>query len=50
MTKKTSGVVEVKLDETNAEKINKSIKDGKLTIQVQGRNFKLTRIGRTLFQ
>ena len=38
------------IDETNAEKINKSIKDGKLTIQVQGRNFKLTRIGRTKFR
>lgn len=50
MTKKTSGVVEVMLDATNAEKLNKSLKNGVVTIQVQGRNFKLTRIGRTLFQ
>ena len=50
MTTKTSGVVEVKLDKTNAEKLNKSLKNGVVTIQVQGRNFTLTRIGRTLFQ
>lgn len=50
MTKKTSGVVEVMLDKTNAEKLNHSIKNGTVTIQVQGRNFILTKIGRTLFQ
>lgn len=42
---KTTGVIEVMLDETNADKLNRS-----KTIQVQGRNFTLTRIGRTLFQ
>ncbi len=50
MIKKTSGVVEVMLDATNAEKLNNSIKNGVVTIQVQGRNFTLTRIGRTKFQ
>ena len=47
---KTSGVVEVKLDEANAEKLNNSKKKGQVTIQVQGQGFTLTRIGRTLFQ
>lgn len=47
---KTSGVVEVKLDEANAEKLNNSKKNGQVTIQVQGQGFTLTRIGRTLFQ
>lgn len=50
MTKKTSGVIEVKLDEANAAKLNNSYINGQLAIQVQGRNFTLTRIGRTLFQ
>jgi hypothetical protein len=49
-TMKTSGVIEVKLDEDNAKKLSASKKDGQQMIQVQGRNFKLTRIGRTLFQ
>lgn len=47
---KTSGVVEVKLDEDNAKKLNASKTNGQTMIQVQGRNFKLTSIGRTLFQ
>jgi len=47
---KTTGVVEVLLDEANAEKLNKSLSDGTIPIQVQGRNFTLTRIGRTLFR
>lgn len=49
-TMKTSGVIEVKLDEENAKKLNGSKKNGQTMIQVQGRNFKLTNIGRTLFQ
>jgi len=47
---KTSAVVEVMLDEANAEKLNNSKKNGQLTIQVQGQGFTLTRIGRTLFK
>lgn len=51
MTPKTSGAIEVKLDEANAEKLNNSFNNnGQLAIQVQGRNFTLTRIGRTLFR
>ncbi len=50
MTTKLSGVIEVKLDKANAEKLNNSYINGQLAIQVQGRNFTLTRIGRTLFQ
>lgn len=50
MTTKPSGVIEVKLDKANAEKLNNSYINGQLAIQVQGRNFTLTRIGRTLFQ
>ena len=47
---KTSGVLEVTLDETNAEKLNKSLNNSLVPIQIQGRSFTLTRIGRTLFQ
>ena len=47
---KTSGVIEVKLDENNAKKLNASKTNGQTMIQVQGRSFKLTSIGRTLFQ
>lgn len=50
MKTKLSGVIEVKLDKANAEKLNNSYINGQLAIQVQGRNFTLTRIGRTLFQ
>lgn len=50
MKTKLSGVIEVKLDEANAAKLNTSYINGQLAIQVQGRNFTLTRIGRTLFQ
>ena len=48
--KKTSGVIEVKLDEDNARKLNASKVDGKVTLQVQGRNFTLTAIKRGLFE
>jgi hypothetical protein len=43
------GVIEVVLDEENAEKMNSTVqKYG--TIQVQGRHFNLKKIGRVLFQ
>lgn len=49
---KTSGVVEVMLDEQAAAKLSKKYEtEGTLpSIQVQGKNFTLTSIGRTLFQ
>ena len=47
---KTSGILEVTLDEANAEKLNKSLNNSLVPIQIQGRSFTLTRIGRTLFQ
>ena len=48
--KKTSGCIEVLLDESSASKLNNEIHDGKISFQVQGRNFTLTRICRVLFQ
>lgn len=45
----TSGVVEITLDEDLAAKLNATVQ-ATGTIQVQGRNFTLKRIGRTLFQ
>ena len=47
---KTSAVIEVKLDEANAKKMNSSKRDGRPALQVQGRNFTLTQISRTLFR
>jgi len=47
---KTSGVIEVELDEANAKKMNSSKRDGRPTLQVMGRNFTLTQISRTLFR
>ena len=41
--------IEVMLDEYSANLLNSEIRDGKLTFQVQGRNFTLTRICRVLF-
>lgn len=41
--------IEVMLDEDSAKLLNNEIKNGKLTFQVQGRNFTLTRICRVLF-
>lgn len=49
-TKKTSGVIEVELDEANAKKLNSSKWNGSAALQVQGRNFTLTQIARTHFQ
>lgn len=45
----TSGVIEVMLDEGNAEKMTSTVRQYG-TIQVQGRHFKLTKIGRIPFQ
>ena len=47
---KTSGIIEVELDEANAKKLNSSKWEGSPALQVQGRNFTLTKIGRTLFK
>ena len=47
---KTSGIIEVELDEANAKKLNSSKWEGSPALQVQGRNFTLTKIGRTLFR
>ena len=47
---KTSGIIEVELDESNAKKLNSSKWNGSPALQVQGRNFTLTKIGRTLFK
>ena len=49
-TGKTSGVIEVELDEANAKKMNSSRYEGRPALQVMGRNFTLTQISRTLFQ
>jgi hypothetical protein len=46
---KTSGCVEVFLDESAANLLNAQMSGGKVTFQVQGRNFTLTRICRVLF-
>ena len=37
-------------DENSAALLNSKVSDGKVTFQVQGRNFTLTRICRVLFQ
>lgn len=47
---RTSGCVEVLLDENAAKLLNSKVSGGKVTFQVQGRNFTLTRICRVLFQ
>ena len=47
---KESGCVEVMLDEKSAEILNNAISGGTLNMEVQGRNFILTRICRVLFQ
>ena len=47
---KTTGCVEVLLDQTSADLLNTKVSDKKVTFQVQGRNFTLTRICRVLFQ
>lgn len=44
------GCVEVLLDEASAAKLNENVSNGKITFQVQGRNFTLTGITRVLFQ
>ena len=49
LTTITSGVVEITLDEDLAAKLNATVQ-ATGTIQVQGCNFTLKRIGRTLFQ
>ena len=46
----TTGCVEVLLDEDSADLLNAQISGGKVTFQVQGRNFTLTRICKVLFQ
>ena len=47
---RTTGCIEVLLDENGAALLNSKVSDGKVTFQVQGRNFTLTRICRVLFQ
>lgn len=47
---RTTGCIEVLLDENSAALLNSKVSDGKVTFQVQGRNFTLTRICRVLFQ
>lgn len=47
---RSNGCVEVLLDEDSAKLLNSKVSDGKVTFQVQGRNFTLTRICRVLFQ
>ena len=47
---RTTGCVEVLLDENAAALLNSYVSNGKVTFQVQGRNFTLTRICRVLFQ
>ena len=49
-TPSTSGCVEVFLDEEAAARLNNEVSGGKVTFQVQGRNFTLKRICRVLFQ
>ena len=46
----STACVEVLLDEVYCEKLNNSKKDGKIMLQVQGRNFTLTQITRVPFQ
>ena len=45
----STACIEVLLDETYCEKLNNSKKDGKITLQVQGRSFTLDQIGRVPF-
>ena len=47
---RSNGCVEVLLDESGAALLNSKVSGGKVTFQVQGRNFTLTRICRVLFQ
>ena len=47
---RTTGCIEVMLDENSAALLNSKISDGKVTFQVQGRKFVLTRICRVLFE
>ncbi len=49
LTSDQMGCVEVLLDENGAALLNSKVVDGKVTFQVQGRNFTLTRIGKVLF-
>ena len=46
----TSGFIEVVLDDENAEKMTTTVQQYENQIQVQGRHFKLTKIGRVPFQ
>lgn len=50
LTADQSSCVEVQLDESAANLLNSELNDGKITFQVQGRNFTLTSICRVLFQ
>ena len=50
LTPEQSSCVEVLLDEDACDLLNNQISGGKVTFQVQGRNFTLTRICRVLFQ
>ena len=45
---KSSGCLEVVIDQASADLINSYISGGKLTFQVQGRNFTLTKISRII--
>lgn len=47
---RTTGCVEVLLDEHSAALLNSKVSGGKIKFQVQGRNFTLTSICRVLFQ
>ena len=47
---RTTGCIEVLLDESSAALLNSKVRDGKINFQVQGRNFTLTSICRVLFQ
>ena len=46
---RTTGCVEVMLDENSAALLNSKVSEGKVTFQVQGRNFTLSRICRVTF-
>ena len=50
LTPEQSSCVEVLLDEDACDLLNNEVSGGKVTFQVQGRNFTLTRICRVLFQ
>ena len=47
---RTTGCIEVLLDESSAALLNSKVSGGKIKFQVQGRNFTLTSICRVLFQ